>query len=520
MNSYEEGKPIAPPLPSESMIEILKHLENDKKSLHSCVLINRHWCRQSISHLWVEPFTSKLSDKSTLSLLRTYFGCLKNEDKILFTLEVGEFLPRYSTTSPFFNYASFLKKLNTRLLGHSVSLWVNLEENLFSSNKSKSEITNLMLKALYKLFIKSGAKLNSLTLDVSAGSMDIAAEISLFRTNLNFISNIRKLNCIFSNPSSEIFYNMSDLWDELPKICTGIRVLDVDANDMHWSSGQTLANLIKSQTELSNVKFRSFGSRVTSAVAMLAKKSDTLTSLEFEYIDFRKVSLDGLENCAKLEEIRFIGGNDCNINTFRPLINAKCKIKTLELNEIYDSESLIALLENVGWSLEHLIIHPIINTLMEVLPTHCPNITYLNILVTSPFIPQLFSLVSGCQLLEYLVIRTNSITDSEIIVNEMGRVVPSSLHYLEFIMPLTSNQLNTFLMDCQAPLKTLIIDSYHIFLTDSHIKAIRNFTIRKGTLKYVNIGVGGLNMDYDRLYIEEISRYLNFLPSDKIKVRY
>jgi hypothetical protein len=520
MNSYEEGKPIAPPLPSESMTEILNHLENDIKSLHSCVLVNRHWCRESIPHLWVEPFTTKLSNKSVLSLLKTYFGCLKNEDKILLTIEIGNILPIKSTTIQFFNYATYLKKLNTRLLGQSVSVWVNLEENLFPSNKSKSEIVNLMLKALYKLFIESEAKLNSLTLDVSAGSMDIAAEISLFRSNLNFISNIRKLNCIFSNPSSEIFYNMSDLWNELPQICTGIKILDVDANDMHWTSGQTLANLIKSQTKLSNVKFRSSGSRVTSAVAMLAKKSDTLTSLEFEYIDFRKVSLDGLESCAKLEKIRFIGGNDCNINTFRPLIKAKCKIKTLELNEIYDSESLITLLENVGWSLEHLIISPIINTLMEVLPTYCPNITYLNILVTSPFIPQLLSLVSGCQL-EYLVIRTNSINDSEIIVNEMGRVVPSSLHYLEFTMPLTSCQLNTFLMDCQAPLKTFIVDSYpYIFLTDSHINAIKNFTIRKGTLKYVNIGVGGLNIDHDRLYIEEIGRNLNFLPVDKIRVRY
>ncbi|RGB35454.1 hypothetical protein C1646_699545 [Rhizophagus diaphanus] len=520
MNSYVEGKPIAPPLPYESMVEILNHLENDIKSLHSCVLVNRHWCRESMSHLWVEPFTKKLSDKSILSLLETYFRCLKDEDKTLLRIEVGNILPTTSTTRPFFNYASFLKKLNTRLLGHSVSVWVNLEENLYSCNKNKSEITNLMLKALYKLFIESGAILNSLTLDVSSGSMDIAAKIPLFRKNLNFISNIRKLNCIFSNPSSEIFYNMSDLWDELPRICTRIRILDIDANDMHWSSGQTLADLIKSQTELSNVKFRSSGSRVTSAIAMLAKKSDTLTSLEFEYIDFRKVSLDGLESCAKLEKLRFIGANNCNINTFLPLINAKCKIKTLELNEIDDSQSLITLLENVGWSLEHLIIHPIINSLMEILPTYCPNITYLNILVSSPFIPQLLSLVSGCQL-EYLVIRTNSINDSEIIVNEMGRVIPSSLHYLEFLMPLTSSQLNTFLMDCQAPLKTLIVDSSpYIFLTDSHINAIRNFTIRKGTLKYVSIGIGGLNIDHDRLYIEEIGRYLNFLPVDKVMVRY
>jgi hypothetical protein len=418
-----------------------------------------------------------------------------------------------------FHYESFLKKLNTRLLGNSVSLWVNLEENLSSSSttiQNKNEMTTLILELLYKLFIESEARLNSLTLDVSAGSMDIAAKISLFKDNLNFISNIRKLNCIFSNPSSEIFYNMSDLWEALPSICKRIKILDVDANDMHWSSGQTLADLIQSQKELSNVKFRSTGSRVTSAVTMLAK-TDTLTSLEFEYIDFRKVSLEGLENCTKLEKLRIIGGKDCNAETFRPLINAKCKIKTLELNEIYDSESLITLLENVCWNLEHLIINPMIK---EVSSTHCPNITYLNVSVTSPFIQQMLSLVSGCQL-EYLIIRSKSINDSEIIVNEMGKIVPLSLHYLELLMPLTSNQLNTFLTDCQAPLKTLIVNSYpFIFLTDSHINAIKNFTIRKGTLKYVNIGTGGLNLDDDRIYVDDNRGYLKVLPLDKIVVRY
>ncbi|CAI2179344.1 15934_t:CDS:1 [Funneliformis geosporum] len=517
MNSYVE-RPIAPSLPPESMIQILKHLENDIPSLHSCVLVNRHWCITSVPRLWFEPFTSKLSENSILSLLQTYFRCLKyDQDKISLSNNLP--LPQRITTtkrSPFFKYASFLKSLNTRLLGKYVSLWINSS----TTSEDKGNVTKMMLRALYKLFIESGAKLDSLTLDVSAGSMDIAVEISLIKRNLNFISNIRKLVCIFSNfSSSEVLFNLSELWNELPNICKRIRILDVDANDMHWTSGQTLVNLIESQKELSNVKFRSFGSRVTSAVATLAKKSETLTSLEFECIDFRKVSLDGLEHCTKLETIRFIGGKDCDIETFRPLIKAKCKIRTLELIEISDYESVLPLLEKVGWSLEHLIINPIKNSLVEALPRYCPNITYLNISIASLFISHLLLLVSGCQL-EYLVIHSNSIEDTEIILNEMGKVVPPSLHYLELLMPLTSDQLNTFLMHCRAPLKKLVINSYpRIFLTDSHIDSIKRFAIRKGTLKYVNLGIGGLHLDFDSLPINGDGS-LKFLSLDDIVVKY
>ncbi|CAG8663198.1 13134_t:CDS:1, partial [Funneliformis mosseae] len=505
----------SPSLPLESMMQILKHLENDIPSLHSCVLVNRHWCITSVPRLWFEPFTSKLSENSILSLLQTYFRCLKyDQDKI----SLSNILPQrlVTTNRPLFNYASFLKSLNTRLLGIYVSLWISSA----TTSKDKENMTKMMLRALYKLFIESGAKLDSLTLDVSAGSMDIAVEISLIKQNLNFISNIRKLVCIFSNfSSSEVLFNLSELWNELPNICKRIRILDVDANDMHWTVGQTLVNLIESQNELSNVIFRSFGSKVTSAVAMLAKKSDTLTSLEFECIDFSKVSLEGLEHCTKLETIRFRGGKDCDLETFRPLIKAKCKIRTLELIDISDYESVLPLLERVGWSLEHLIINPIKNSLVEALPKYCPYITYLNISIVSLFISHLMLLVSGCQL-EYLVIKSNSVEDTDIILNEMGKVVPPSLHYLELSMPLTSNQLDTFLMDCQAPLKKLVVNSYpRLFLTEGHIDSIKRFAIRKGTLKYVNLGTSGLHMDFDSLPINE-DTCLKFLSLDDIVVKY
>ncbi|GBB97510.1 hypothetical protein RclHR1_00030067 [Rhizophagus clarus] len=43
-------------LPSELIRQIVLHLKDDKKSLHSCLLVSRDWCRETVILLWRQPF--------------------------------------------------------------------------------------------------------------------------------------------------------------------------------------------------------------------------------------------------------------------------------------------------------------------------------------------------------------------------------------------------------------------------------------------------------------------------------
>ena len=43
-------------LPPEIIRPIVLYLKDDKKSLHSCVLVSRDWCREAIRLLWRQPF--------------------------------------------------------------------------------------------------------------------------------------------------------------------------------------------------------------------------------------------------------------------------------------------------------------------------------------------------------------------------------------------------------------------------------------------------------------------------------
>ena len=41
----------------ELIYEIIKYFKNDFSTLHSCILINKLWCRLAIPLLWEDPFS-------------------------------------------------------------------------------------------------------------------------------------------------------------------------------------------------------------------------------------------------------------------------------------------------------------------------------------------------------------------------------------------------------------------------------------------------------------------------------
>src|SRR5437016_1017886 len=45
-------------LPPELINEVVKYFRKDFLTLHSCILVNRQWCRSAIPLLWESPFTN------------------------------------------------------------------------------------------------------------------------------------------------------------------------------------------------------------------------------------------------------------------------------------------------------------------------------------------------------------------------------------------------------------------------------------------------------------------------------
>src|SRR5688572_22002201 len=103
-------------LPTDCLDEIFENLEDDKPTLHSCLLVNHLWCKSSVIILWRDIWSFKYSVtynrqlKFASAILSTLVSCLPNESKEL--LHKNEIFISTPTSNPLFNYASFCKVLS------------------------------------------------------------------------------------------------------------------------------------------------------------------------------------------------------------------------------------------------------------------------------------------------------------------------------------------------------------------------------------------------------------------------
>src|SRR6266480_7521900 len=95
-------------LPVDCLNGIFENLEEDKFTLHSCLLVNRLWCKVSVRILWRNWVTYDHQPKIALSILSTLVSCLPNKSKEL--LRNNEiFISAPTSNTPLFNYVSFCK---------------------------------------------------------------------------------------------------------------------------------------------------------------------------------------------------------------------------------------------------------------------------------------------------------------------------------------------------------------------------------------------------------------------------
>src|SRR4051812_44591344 len=90
----------------ELIYEIVKYFYNDVSTLHSCILVNRLWCRLAIPLLWENPFQS--SAKNFLLHI--------NDDIFKPKLKENEIKNYLFPSNRLFNYPSFIKYLNIWLI--------------------------------------------------------------------------------------------------------------------------------------------------------------------------------------------------------------------------------------------------------------------------------------------------------------------------------------------------------------------------------------------------------------------
>src|SRR5688572_8117613 len=107
-------------IPVEIFRHVFGHFSDDKRSLYSCLLVNKIWCGIAVSILWSNPF--KYINGTSASLITTYLSCLDlNEREILIKSEID--LKLLFEKKPTFEYAEFLRRLKYEDFYDSSLVW-------------------------------------------------------------------------------------------------------------------------------------------------------------------------------------------------------------------------------------------------------------------------------------------------------------------------------------------------------------------------------------------------------------
>src|SRR6266498_1571227 len=131
----------------DCLILIIKKLQNDKNSLHSCLLVNKEWCNIIVPILWKHSLNVPIRNVFEIIL-----SCLSSSSKqILINNDIK--LPLLTKT-PLFNYISFCK--------FPVPGDVNgIIEMVLGKLNSYDKKSNILEREIYKLFISQCKNIES-----------------------------------------------------------------------------------------------------------------------------------------------------------------------------------------------------------------------------------------------------------------------------------------------------------------------------------------------------------------------
>ncbi|RIA80651.1 hypothetical protein C1645_838318, partial [Glomus cerebriforme] len=208
---------------------ILNEFQDDYKSLYSCLLINRTWCKITVPILWKMPERYrpiKLFHVLLLLLPEESRNILKNKGIDLFKVETYQ--------QPLFNYISFWKYLNLN----------NLEE-IIIKNIGEIDVSIIIRNEILKLLINN-TKLIRLSIQ-----KEFNYQIHLISGAERCFSDLEYLHCNDTN---------QNILEGLSRISKSIKKLTFDITspyDKKNNNNFGIVKLIKNQKNLTDVIFNS-----------------------------------------------------------------------------------------------------------------------------------------------------------------------------------------------------------------------------------------------------------------------
>jgi hypothetical protein len=437
----------------ELTYEIIKYFRNDFSTLHSCILVNRLWCRLAIPLLWEDPFSN---------LIKKNFLYYLNDDIFKLKLNENEIKNYLFPSNRLFNYPGFIKYINIWSFIFSVERWISTapnrikaENNCFAKNYLND--CSLIIRLLFEIFIENEIDLHTLDIEIPV----------LYHHTYDQVKDI--LGLVLQNPTCKI--KILNLY-----ICDSYSPLDnIETSLVEYF----ILQVVNSQQNLKKI---SLGYNYFPLYQSLLLSKNPNCSNTLNTIILYHTNLNGVTNLDKvfehlnvLESVHFIYCYPLNNSLIQQIVNLTkpFKLKSLFINVISQIESLqLSLqieplrlllqksgnyLENFGFSYNDDLL--LKQQLLGLIKKYCKNIKYFDFLgFENQIIYLSFNLIENIkQNLNYLLIKVceyyqvlfNNIEHSSTILQNLGQILPSKLEYLCLNLYIKANDLEVFLKNSQ-----------------------------------------------------------------------
>ncbi|RIA93858.1 hypothetical protein C1645_803827 [Glomus cerebriforme] len=475
-------------VPLDCLQEIFQYLENDMKTLYSCMLVNRTWCRINIALLWRRPFehSGPKSTRRYSELIRTYITCLPKSSKMEI-YETGYKIP--SHPRPLFPYHKYLKELDCEKLDEAVEEWILR----FGFDEYRPEDPeDVVYTELLKLLLSRCNGLWNLRLgryndEYKFPPVATFPRIKYTLANLRRFEFLGDMDCLVK-PGLD---NLYQFLDKLSNISNNLEYINVDMTEDEESfSGVGLRKLIKSQKNLSVFRYNQEHSDIEKTkefVKALSHNANTVKNIEFDSIPLNVQCLDPLKKFNNLECMQFAycyENEEYILSENEETVEhspSQLKVEKLIFHKGDLTSVTLEILRLVNKSARELTVDNVVPGLFEHISEHCPNVTYLATAISQKTVESLEYLSTSK--IEHLILKTleNKDIDTKDF-QRIGKNLSLDLNHLSLNFNISVEELSSLLKECKSPLESLCLKFDDVSNKDEYLKVIIDFA-KKDDLK-------------------------------------
>ncbi|GBB88268.1 hypothetical protein RclHR1_14800003 [Rhizophagus clarus] len=459
------------------LLIIFEELEDDQRSLFSCLLVNKLWCESAVIFLWRNPWRYYLGFCQEKFLYNTILLFLSDETKEFLKLK-GIEIPPSSQNPPLFDYLSFCRHLNV----------VKINSIIHLSDYKKY----IVEQEVYKLLMRKCSPLKSMDIRY------IKHHLDCFNGAESCLSRLSELKCTT--------YDQPLFYDRLAQHCQYIEKLTID---QCRKDNYGLAKLIQVQKNLKYIEFNGtlfvggeeeydpFGDVGKALIGNV----DSLVHFKAFFcgnISFPPSVLPKLYNLQKLQF--FIPRLDKKYED-QLRISSYPNLRILHVENI-SPDTVAEIIEKTGGNLRKLLIEKYryckdSKRLIHSIYNNCPNIENLSIIIHNYNFMEFKKLLKICQNLKELYIgilnndefeeksEEEKFEDGEILSEILIDSAAKFLNYLKLsYWKISSNNFEKFLKNWRGrPPLTLINANYDDVFDSELLKKYKN----EGVIKRFDI---------------------------------